>query len=45
VALTVLIAADNRVPTILTLAPELLNALTSIKRGEVKRVPSVAGGV
>ena len=42
VALVVLIAPDNRVPTILRLAPELLEALKSIAHGEIRRVPAVA---
>lgn len=42
VALVVLIAPDNRVPTILRLAPELLEVLQSITQGEVRRVPIIA---
>lgn len=43
VALVVLIALDNRLPTILPLAPEVLNVLQSINKGEIRHVPSAAG--
>lgn len=42
VALVVLIVPDNRVPTILRLAPEILEVLQSITQGEIRRVPVVA---
>ncbi len=42
VALVVLIVPDNRVPTILRLAPELLEVLQSITPDEIRRVPVVA---
>ena len=43
VALVVLIVPDNRVPTILRLAPELLEVLQSITQSEIRRVPAIAG--
>ena len=43
VAVVVLIAPNNRVPTILRLAPELIEVLQSIAQGEIRRVPAVAG--
>ena len=42
VALVVLIAPDNRVPTILRLVPDLLDALQSIVPGEIRRVLALA---
>jgi hypothetical protein len=42
VALVVLIALDNRVPTILRLVPYILDALQSIVPGEIRRVPALA---
>ena len=42
IALMVLIAPDNRVPTILGLASEVRSALKTITRGEVRHVPSIA---
>ena len=40
VALVVLIAPNNRVPTILALAPLLNQALQSISRGEIRHIKS-----
>lgn len=40
VALVVLIAPNNRVPTILRLVPELLDVLRSIRLGETRRLPT-----
>ncbi len=45
VELVVLIAPDNRVPTILRLVPELLEVLQSITQGEIRRVPVIADQV
>ena len=38
VALVVLVAPDNRVPTILSLAPALRKSLQSIREGQIRKI-------